>query len=238
MNSEGRMELGVATNTPELQVDHRDGFEEVHQGGPYEIWMRINIVIRWPERQFSVTWTPLDENSVLHTFINGTLKEGLPIKNITWSNVQDGLWHSTDYPMHMRLCSIHVAVNGTYTEFLESPVAPTVSPSASSFSSATSSPSAAYSASTSVSSKPLTPTVTPSQTVSETTRSETSSPSKTAYSPDVGRAPESTPLAQNRSSPNSSGGMHRGSRYLRIVTVNCQGRVRKKYVRRPRRRRT
>lgn len=71
LNDQGKVEVGIATDNPQLIVQDKQSFHEVH-GGPrdprYGMWVRVEVECHWSSRSLNVTWTRMDDDSTLHTY--------------------------------------------------------------------------------------------------------------------------------------------------------------------------
>eukprot|EP01138_Halocafeteria_seosinensis_P009060 gb/GECG01009260.1/.p1 GENE.gb/GECG01009260.1/~~gb/GECG01009260.1/.p1 ORF type:complete len:1215 (+),score=111.19 gb/GECG01009260.1/:1-3645(+) len=106
-NRQGIMELGIATHR-ESNLEVMDGSNAPVQTNTkaYKVWFRVDVNIHWGINEVSLNLMEMGVNSTTLVFsYTGTLRVGLPIKTITWSNYALSIlgW-SPRSSIHMQIC--------------------------------------------------------------------------------------------------------------------------------------
>jgi len=91
VNSDGNIELGIATDNPNYHIDDGNGDEGL-SNGEVGVWHRMTVVFDWSQGEFSVDFENLSNNNT-YTDSNRPLKNGVDIEAIQiddYTNVSTG----------------------------------------------------------------------------------------------------------------------------------------------------
>lgn len=93
LNSDGNVELGLASNNPQWKIDDGNGIETVFGGDGNDRWVRFSVGFNWQQGTFSVDLEDTQTGST-YTDSGRPLKEGKDIERVQIDdysgNWQDG----------------------------------------------------------------------------------------------------------------------------------------------------
>lgn len=98
-NSNGNLEMGVATDNPQWFINDGNGFNEVYGGDGYDRWVEVLITLNWGANAFDITITDLSTFSE-YSDTGRPLVNGTDFEYFTIDGHNQGAWNSdSDYGM-------------------------------------------------------------------------------------------------------------------------------------------
>lgn len=101
INSNGGVELGVASDNPEWDIDDGNGIDAtVYAGDGYDRWVRFTITFDWDNGTFDVDFEDLTSGST-YVDTGRPLKQGVDVEKIQLDEYNGGLWQNNDASAEM-----------------------------------------------------------------------------------------------------------------------------------------
>jgi hypothetical protein len=95
LNSNGEVEVGLASNNPEWTIDDGNGIYEVFSGDGYNRWVRFKITFDWENGTFSTDFEDLKSGST-YSDSGRPLKQGTDIAKMRLETYETGTWTGGD----------------------------------------------------------------------------------------------------------------------------------------------